>query len=84
MMVKGAYAAIAIILSILGALTLAYGNRVGLADVVRGGIAGFIFALAPVVVRIGYDVARSEKGEEEKRRVPSWAFTSSYSRFSNT
>ena len=67
-MVKGRYVFIAIILAVLGALTLSYGQCIGFNDLVKGGITGFIFALIPVVVHIWYDLAKKEKEIEEERK----------------
>lgn len=67
--VKLLYAIIAIILATLGALTLRFGECIGFDASVRGSIAGFIFALIPVIMYIGYDIAKSEREKEEKRRA---------------
>ena len=67
-MIKKQYAIIAIIVATLGALTLVFGQRLGFSDVVRGAISGFIFALIAVVLHIGYDIVKSEREKEQRRR----------------
>ena len=68
MRINRRYAIIAIIICVIGALILAFGQRVGLIELARGSISGFVFALATVLFRMEYDVEEREREKKKRRR----------------
>lgn len=63
------YIIIAIIVAAFGGLVLAFGYRLALTDMARGSISGFFFALAPVILYIGYDLKKVKYENEDRRRA---------------
>ena len=63
------HSVIAILLALIAALVLAFGHRVGFSDVIKSGISGFVFALIPVLLYMGYDRAKSKQEQRERRRA---------------
>ena len=45
-----------------------FGQRVGLVELARGSISGFVFALATVLFRMGYDVEERKREKKKRRR----------------
>jgi hypothetical protein len=68
MLIDLRYSIISILVVTIGALLLVFRDRLGLPDIVVGTISGFVFALAAGMLSLGYDVAKSKRREEEKRR----------------
>ncbi|MFC1955825.1 hypothetical protein ACFLWZ_04775 [Chloroflexota bacterium] len=62
------YTSIAIIVALIGALFLAFGDKIGLVDLARGTISGFVLAIAADLLPMGYDVAKNKRAEEDKRK----------------
>jgi hypothetical protein len=68
MIITKRYAIICIILALLGALVLAFGQHIGFNDVIKAGISGFVFALISSLLVFGYEDAK-DMGEQKDKRI---------------
>lgn len=66
--IKKRYAMVCIILVIIEALILRFGQCVGFSDVVTAGISGFVFALLVSYLTFAYEEGKSEKERRENAK----------------